>query len=194
MTADSFGYNAYDFPQQLSNNIATNYAFYVDSVPGRKLSVAQLNVDPLLSNSQLPAYVAKPNGIIVEGGINDIVQDSTAQQIEAVTGSIINDVESKNLSAILITISPFRKNINWTASREQVRVTYNQWLRSQATQKNRIYVYDMAAGMAAGGIADDRDPTILASSIDVGDGLHPNGIGGLQIASGVKQILDAQPP
>jgi hypothetical protein len=192
VTADSFGYNAYDFPQQLANNIATNYAFYVDSVPGRKLSVAQMNVDPLLSNSQLPANVAKPNGIIVEGGVNDIVQDTAAQQLEAVTGSIISDVESKNLSAILITISPFGKNANWTSSREQVRVAYNQWVRAQASQQNRIYVYDMAAGLAAGGIADDNNPTILAPSIDVGDGLHPNGIGGLQIATGVKHILDAQ--
>jgi hypothetical protein len=184
VTADSFGYNAYDFPQQLSNNIATNYAFYVDSVLGRKLSVALTNIDPLLSNSQLPANVTKPNGIIVEGGVNDIVQDTTAQQLEAVTGSIISDVESKKLGTILITISPFGKNANWTSSREQVRVGYNQWVRAQASQQNRIYVYDMAAGLAAGGIADDNNPTILAPSIDVGDGLHPNGIGGLQIAMG----------
>jgi len=192
VTADSFGYNAYDFPQQLSNNIATNYAFYVDSVPGRRLSVAQMNIDPLLSNSQLPTNVAKPNGIIVEGGVNDIVQDSTAQQLEAVAGSIIADIESKNLSAILLTISPFGRNSNWTTSREQVRVAYNQWIRAQASQPKRIYVYDMAAALGAGGIADDDDPTILAPSIDAGDGLHPNGIGGLQIATGVKKILDAQ--
>ncbi len=192
VTADSFGYNAYDFPQQLSNNIARDYAFYVDSVPGRKLSVAQTNIDPLLSNSRLPANVARPNGIIVEGGVNDIVQDSTVQQLEAVTGSIISDIESKNLSVILITVSPFRTNVDWTTPREQVRVAYNQWVRAQASQSNRIFVYDMAAGLAAGGIADDNDPSTLAASIDAGDGLHPNGIGGLQIASQLKQLLDMQ--
>lgn len=199
VTADSFGDDGFDFPQQLANSVATQYAFYVDSVPGRTLSTAQLKVDALLTNTatlqsgiQLPPNAATPNGIIVEGGINDIVQDHTVAQIEAVTASVISDVQARNLSAILFTVSPFGHNGNWTADREQVRIDYNQWVRSMASAQRRIYVYDMASGMSAGGIADDSDSEYVAAAFDAGDGLHPNAAGGLQIASGVKQILDLE--
>jgi lysophospholipase L1-like esterase len=204
ITADSFGASPYDFPNQLANNIAEDYVFFVDSVPGRKLSTAESNIDPLLSNTAqvqtdallpsvvLPSTVALPNGIIVEGGVNDIVQDSAVSQLEAVTASIINDVESKHLGAILFTVSPFGNNVNWTTAREQVRIAYNQWVRGQASPQNQIYVYDMAAATSAGGIADDANPTNLAASFDIGDGLHPNAAGSLQIATTVKEILDTQ--
>jgi hypothetical protein len=201
VAADSFGDDAYDFPQQLANNIETKYAFYVDSVPGRKLSTAAQNIpsllsvhDVLLGGITLPSNAAAPNGLLIEGGINDIVQDSTAAQLEAVTASIIADVESESRAAVLFTVSPFGKNGNWTAAREQVRLAYNQWVRTQASMQSRIYVYDMAAGMSAGGIAENANAGIVAASFDAGDGLHPNAAGGLQIATGVKHILDTDFP
>ncbi len=204
VTADSFGDNTYSFTNQLANNLAENYVFYVDSVPGRPLATAQANIDPLLSNSAvvqtdallpstaLPSTVAKPNGLIVEGGVDDIVEDSSAAQLETVAASIISDVESKGLEAIFMTVSPFQNNANWTSAREQVRITYNQWLLSQASAQNGIYVYDMAAAATAGGLADDSEPAVLSASFDSGDGLHPNLAGGQQIAQQLKQILDAQ--
>lgn len=199
VSADSFGDDAYDFPEQLANTVATDHVFFVDSVPGRTLSTAQLNVDALLTNGALllsgillPANVATPNGIIVEGGVNDIVQDHTTAQIEAVTSSIISDVEARNLSAILFTVSPFGHNGNWTAAREQVRIDYNQWVRSMASAQKGIYVYDMASGASAGGIADDSNSEYVAATFDAGDGLHPNAAGGMQIAGGVKHLLDLE--
>jgi len=138
----------------------------------------------------LPSSVAKPNGLIVEGGVNDIVHGSSAVELEAVTGSIIRDIESKRLTAILLTVSPFGNNADWTQALEQIRLTYNRWLLAQASAQNGIYVYDMAAAASAGGLADDGNPTLLAASFDSGDGLHPNLAGGQRIATELKQILD----
>ncbi len=202
VTADSFGDNGYSFPNQLANNLAQDYVFFVDSVPGRKLATAQANIDPLLANtaviqtdtllpgSLLPSTVAKPNGLIVEGGVNDIVQGSSAAQLETVTASIIHGIESKSLSAILVTVSPFGNNVDWSPAREQVRLAYNQWLLAQGSAQSGIYVYDMAAAASAGGLADDDNPTILSAAFDIGDGLHPNLAGGQRIATELKQMLD----
>jgi len=203
VTADSFGDNTYSFPNQLANNLAMGYVFFVDSVPGRKLATAQANIDALLSNASvvqtdallptitsLPSTVAKPNGLIVEGGVDDIVLGSTAAQLEAVAASIISNIRSRNLTAILMTVSPFGNNRNWTSEREQVRLAYNQWLRGQAAAQKGDYVYDMAASAAAGGLADNNNSALLASSFDSGDGLHPNLAGGDQIAQRLAQILD----
>ncbi len=205
VTADSFGDNGYSFPNQLANSLAPDYVFFVNSVPGRTLATAQANIDSLLSNTvvvqtdtllpteSLPSTVAKPNGLIVEGGVDDIVQGSSAAQLEAVAGSIIHDIESKGLSAILITVSPFGNNVDWTPAGEQVRLDYNQWLRTQASPQNGIYIYDMAAAASAGGLADNHNLAILAPKFDIGDGLHPNLAGGLRIANELRNMLHETP-
>jgi lysophospholipase L1-like esterase len=203
VTADSFGDNTYSFPNQLANFVAEGYVFLVNTIPGRTLATAQVEIDPLLSNSiavqtdqllpstSLPTTAATPNGLIVEGGVDDIVENSSAAQLEAVGASIVSDIEAKNLKAILMTVSPFGDNANWTTAREQVRLAYNAWVRAQASPQNGIYVYDMAASQTLGGLADDSNSELLASSFDTGDGLHPNLAGGQQIAQQLSQVLDA---
>jgi lysophospholipase L1-like esterase len=122
--------------------------------------------------------------------VNDIVQGSSAMQLEGVAQSIISDTESKSLSAILVTVAPFGNNTNWTPVLEQARLAYNQWVRAQPSSARGIYVYDMAAPQSAGGLADDTNPALLAVAFDSGDGVHPNLAGGQQIAGRLKQILD----
>jgi lysophospholipase L1-like esterase len=202
VTADSFGDNTYSFPNQLANNLAQGFVFFVDSVAGRRLAVAQQNIAALMSNTAvvqtdtllpstaLPSTAATPNGIIVEGGINDILQGSSAAQVEAVVDLILSSLARPRQSVILITLSPFGNNANWTAAREQVRLAYNQWLRTRDSPQNGIYVYDMAALESAGGLANDANPALLAADVDSGDGLHPNLAGGVRIASHLNQILD----
>ena len=206
VTADSFGDNGYSFPSQLANNLGQDFVLFVDSVAGRTLAAALTNVDSLLANMSfiqtnvqipavlLPSTVARPNGLIVEGGVNDIVQNSSAAELEAVAAAIIDDVTSKNLGAILLTVGPFGNNANWTSSREAVRLDYNQWLRSQAAASRNVYVYDMAAPAALGGLADDTNPSVIAAAYDIGDGLHPNLAGGQQIARQILTLLGSGPP
>jgi len=202
ITADSFGDNTYSFPNQLANYFAEGYIFFVNTVAGRTLATAQAEINPLLANSiavqtdellpstTLPESVATPSGLIVEGGVDDIVENSSASQLETVGASIVGDIEAKNLKVILVTVSPFGNNANWTSAREQVRLAYNAWVRAQASPQNGIYVYDMAASQALGGLADNSNSDLLALAFDSGDGLHPNLAGGQQIAQQLSQILD----
>lgn len=199
ITADSFGNQDYEFPQLLARNHDLGFAFYTDAVSGRTLETALTNITSLINLSYYPQNIAKPVGIIVEGGVNDLLGGKSAVALITVANSILSIATNNGLNVIFMTIPPYKNYFNWEAPQEQERLTYNQWLRDQGGNNGRVFIYDMAATVSSGGIAEDSDLSILASIYDGidsdtydGDGIHPNTAGHDQIIRGLIPLLEAR--
>ena len=195
--ADSFGNDTSDFPNQLISNISKNYAFYTDAEPGRTLSSAFTDYKSLINLKAYPPDIARVYGAIIQGGINDVITDTSFFEMTKIINEYTDFSRQKNLKLIILTISPFKNNQNWNISRETVRVAYNDWLNNTISRMPGITIYDISKKIYNGGLADEKNIEILASEYDGnnpilfnGDGLHPNPVGSLKIANEIKKILD----
>lgn len=187
VTADSFGNDDYDFPQVIPS--LGHYVTYVDAVPGRLLAEAVLQIEDILDLKNYPSELAKPKGLIVEGGVNDILAGHSVKSLIDVASNLKAIASLRQIPLVYLTIAPFGNSAHWTADREAARTQYNSWVRMQAFEAN-VYVYDMAATKQEGGIANDSDPIRLDADLSSLDGLHPNSAGQLVIANGIVRILE----
>ncbi len=190
VTADSFGNDGDDFPQKLLEMTAANFALYVDAVPGRTL-VDALNVfEELVTVQNYPEDVARPYGVIIQGGLNDIVTGATLNDLQSAILEMLHISDLHNLKPrIILTVSPFKNHKSWNTDREKIRIEYNTWLTTSLFGIPDTYVVDIAAPKSSGGLANDSDMESLDLEYDR-DGLHPNSEGSAIIAKGIKNILD----
>ena len=191
ISADSFGNDTTDFPYLLQNEIAVDFAWPTDSVPGRTLAQAISTFDSLLALDGKPDYVVRPSGVIIEGGVNDIVQSATMVELEQTVETLLTKAQAKGLKVIIMTVSPFMNNQTWKSEREIVRTDYNSWLIDRAASDPNIAIYDAALPASSGGLANDSNILELAPQFDSGDGLHPNVDGGRQLANHFKVLIDS---
>jgi lysophospholipase L1-like esterase len=116
-------------------------------------------------------FKSSDNFVLIEGGINDIVQasvDPTTQmaidQAAAVAFAIANELQYQ-----VYTVGPWKAHTSWTSEKQGWTDTYNQSIRDTYDPRR---VTDMFTILEDPGAAD----TLLAA-FDSGDGLHPNATG-----------------
>jgi lysophospholipase L1-like esterase len=107
-------------------------------------------------------------------GINDIVYSSASSPIPV--DSLINGhlqlvarARARGLRAIGGTLTPFEGQAYYTASRENVRKRFNDWMRSSGAY-DAVADFDLA-------LRDPARATRLRAAYDSGDHLHPNAAG-----------------
>ena len=89
-------------------------------------------------------------------------------------------ISHENKSKIFIgTITPFKhKDMDWYVYSEDLRKQANEWIRKQH-YSDGIIDFDLA-------IRKPEDPDYMLDDCHLGDGLHPNSIGGKKMADTVK--------
>lgn len=122
-------------------------------------------------------------------GINDIVYSSGSNPIPAsslISGhqQLVAKARARGLRAIGATLTPFEGHVYYTAARENVRKSFNAWMRGSGTY-DAVVDFELAL----------RDPariTRLRSTYDSGDHLHPNNAGYQAMAQAVPLTIFTQ--
>lgn len=122
--------------------------------------------------------------VIVLIGINDISYHS-ASAARLVEGfrELVARGHARGIKVIGATLLPFEGSPYYTAAREAIRQSVNQWLRASTT-------FDAVIDLDAG-LRDPAQPTRLLPAWDSGDHLHPNDAGYQRLASLVPLHLVA---
>lgn len=110
--------------------------------------------------------------VIFWGGVNDIIQGSTAAQIIANIQSVVTSANAYGIPLIVNTISPFGNNVNWTSAFEAIRTTVNTAITGH-TITGTYTAID-----ASTVLQDPSNHQNLNPIWDSGDGLHYNTTGG----------------
>lgn len=128
--------------------------------------------------------------VIFALGINDIAQPGgpmgfsppigelcSVEELTAGIKSVVELCREKGLAIIGTTITPFKGYPSYSDTSAEIRNQTNAWIKSCGLFD---YVIDFAALLS-----DPADPETLAPGYGVGDGLHPNPMGG---AAAVNEI------
>lgn len=128
-----------------------------------------------------------PNSVILLEGINDIMHPYQFKHTNEVVTSKelkegyckIRDIAKRYGSKVFIgTVTPCGSTDNlWLTEIEEVRQTFNQWIRENALFDGYID-FDLA-------VRDNNNPGWMEENNHLGDGLHPNHIGGEKMAQAV---------
>ena len=127
--------------------------------------------------------------VIVLVGINDIVYSSGSNPIPAsslIAGhqQLVAKARARGLRAVGATLAPFEGHLYYTAARENVRKSFNAWMRSSGT-------YDAVADFELA-LRDPARNTRLRAAYDSGDHLHPNSAGYQAMAQAVPLTIFTQ--
>lgn len=136
--------------------------------------------------------IAATSGVrwmIVLIGINDIVYSSGANPIPAsslIAGhqQLVAKARARGLRAVGATLTPFEGHVYYTAARENVRKSFNAWMRSSGS-------YDAVADFELA-LCDPARSTRLRPAYDSGDHLHPNSAGYQAMAQAVPLTIFTQ--
>lgn len=128
--------------------------------------------------------------VIFALGINDIAQPGgpmgfsppveelcTVVELTAGIADVVGQCREKGLAVIGTTITPFKGYPSYSETSAAIRNETNEWIKSCGLFD---YVIDFAALLS-----DPADPESLAPGFGVGDGLHPNPMGG---AAAVEKV------
>jgi lysophospholipase L1-like esterase len=121
----------------------------------------------------------KPRVLILMGGINDIVNDMAAADIEGRLQQMMDEQIADGGRVVALTMTPWKNAASYTAGREAVRAAVNAWTLN--------YCATHAAATCVDTSTDFDDGTgALKAAYDVGDGLHPNPDGHLRMLALVQ--------
>ncbi len=121
--------------------------------------------------------------VVIAGGINDVIGNRNAIQIQESIESIIAQTNGEHI--ILTTIAPFQGNANiWTAARQNVANEVDAWITTTAAASTNISVFDIRS------ILDVDNDQVIDPGVNSGDGLHP-GMCPLSSQCGSSVIADA---
>jgi lysophospholipase L1-like esterase len=120
--------------------------------------------------------------VVILIGINDIVYSPASSPIPV--DSLINGhlqlvakARARGVRAIGATLTPFEGQAYYTASRENVRKRFNDWMRSSGAY-DAVLDFDQV-------LRDPARATRLRAIYDSGDHLHPNNAGYQAMAQAV---------
>ena len=134
----------------------------------RGIAGANLNTIKGEFNTYVPN--AGDSYVIIQGGINDITAASTDPNA-SIRGHIldmVNGAMSNGLDYCVVTVSPFKGWSTWNTDRQTWADSFADWV-VQAFPSNHLDLRPV--------LGDSADIQTLDSSLDSGDGLHPNGTG-----------------
>ena len=116
--------------------------------------------------------------VLILGGVNDISQDQTEQQIKDALQAMYTKASTAGIQVVAMTIVPFGNSAVYTVGKETIRNNVNNWIKNNAIDVD--YVVDIASVLE-----DPLDVKDLNPVYDSGDGLHPNTAGYELIANTV---------
>jgi hypothetical protein len=103
--------------------------------------------------------------VIIEGGINDIINDVPYDSIKSHLQTMYNIAKSNKIKVISLNIFPFGGNVSWTSGRQTILQNLNKWIKD--TSVNVDYKID-----ANTALKDTTNPINLLPSYDDGGHLH----------------------
>lgn len=120
------------------------------------------------------AFKRKPYLIVMELGINDIINNEPMDSITYYYGSILDAASQQDLNVIVCATIPNIKN------NERQIILLNEYLKNKTKELSYRYI-DLFSPMEVGGA--------LSSEYDCGDGTHLSGLGYQVWADSLKQYL-----
>ena len=128
-----------------------------------------------------------PDTVIFMEGVNDILHPIifqhfdemvSARELQSGIEKIIQIAHNKNSKILLGTIMPFcNDEMGVFPECEKIRVELNEWIR---TQKNSDGVVDFAKAIEL-----EEKAAYMKEGTHIGDGLHPNSLGGVLLANAI---------
>lgn len=178
IVGDSFANETDEYPVLLQQALP-EMAFYVDAQGGRPLAQMGNPVAGLLGSGRNEMLV-KPGGLILQGGVNDLIGGATLEALQQSVQTLDESAQGAGASLIYTSIPPFREHVSWSPQREQLRLAYNHWLRGYVAQSAERALCDLALPVTQGGLASTSDPEVPAPGL-AEDGLHPTPAGSRMI-------------
>ncbi len=138
-----------------------------------------------------PTYQSKVDNAInttvytvIQGGVNDAVAGETLADIKTALTSIVTSATTGGLTTLVMGMTPWKNNVNWTSALQTLTDDYNTWLAAQASIQGFTYLDIYTA------LEDPGTDELLAAN-DSGDGLHPNATGDAIVAGVANPIIDS---
>ena len=163
-------------------------------ISGNRLlkSMPMLGVSALARLDRDVFSVPGVSHIVVLEGINDIGMSGpggtfgdtplvTAQELIGAYSQIIERSHERGLKAFGATVTPFEGAEAYSADKERVRETVNEWIRT-SKMFDGVVDLDMA-------VRDPSDPHKLKADYDIGDHLHPNAVGERHMGEAIDRHL-----
>ena len=135
--------------------------------------------------------VAGATHVVILEGINDIGKVSdparmheqvSAEQIIGAYRQLLARAKASGLKVMFGTLLPYEGAAYADADGEQRRRTVNAWLRENAASFDGLIEFDQAMG-------EPERPTVLRSTFQIGDHLHPNDTGYTQMAQAALPVV-----
>jgi len=132
--------------------------------------------------------------IVLAGGINDLVQPKlraanrndclvaarpSLARLKMAVQTIVKESAASGVSVMVATVPPFGRSEYWDADLEQLRQSFNLWLRQTHAP---VVDFDRV-------LSDPSGAPVLNPSVDSGDGLHPNDEGARLMAVEALRVL-----
>lgn len=128
-----------------------------------------------------------PEVVVILEGVNDLMHPYifgcseeivTAKALQEGIEAMVRTAKAKGTKVYLGTVMPFRNDeMPWLEEAEKVRNEYNEWIRNQSIADG-VIDFDMA-------IRDSNNPQYMKEGTHIGDGLHPNEVGGMKMAQAI---------
>jgi lysophospholipase L1-like esterase len=129
----------------------------------------------------------QPEFVLVLIGINDFThpyalkhyeEAVTAEEYQEGITKLIRTAHENGSKVMIGTITPIKyEETDWYATTESLRQSANEWIRSQKLSDG-IIDFDLATRKS-------EDPEYMLENCHLGDGLHPNALGGKKMAEAV---------
>lgn len=119
--------------------------------------------DQIAARFDRDVLAAKPQIVVIIGGVNDVYQGRSAESAIATLRAMYDRALAAHIAVIAGSILPY----NTATSDQNARMhTINTWIAAQARPDHRLVFVDTRHAVASG-----QDPDQLSGSPD---GLHPN--------------------
>jgi lysophospholipase L1-like esterase len=170
-------------PPSGSGDEQSQYAYWLMRAhPGwdvRNRGVNGERTDHLLARFDRDVLSAAPEVVVVIGGVNDIYQGRTANEVERTLGTLYESARAARIKVLAGTIIPFN-----TATPEQNRRMHevNGWILARPDQDANLATVDTRAA-----VASPNAPDRLISSPD---DLHPSVDGYRRMAEAIRSSLE----
>lgn len=130
--------------------------------------------------------IASGATVFLSAGIDDLQNGASQATVEAAIQSTVDSLNARGLDCVVCTLFPIAVGSVFSSglwsTRNTQRVNINTWIKSTFTRKT-------ARALNLAGAVEATADGALASTYDLGDGLHLNTLGQQAVATYARSIL-----